>query len=72
MKKEQNIQELQKPALRVAVVMSRFSPLISITCLIWYFIDKDIQSVYTKTHLITSVVFAIPFILIRLGYLNEP
>ena len=72
MSEEKNIKETTKKAWSIAFVMARLFPLISITCLIWYFIDQDITLIWSKLHLIITAVFSIPFILIRFGYLNEP
>ena len=52
-----------KKAWSIAIIMARFFPLISITCIIWYFIDQDITLIWTKLHLITTGIFSIQFII---------
>ena len=71
MNKSQNIQKLNKKAWGIAAVMARLFPLMSITFLIWYFIDQDVTLIWSKLHLIIAAVFSIPFILIRFGYINQ-
>lgn len=52
------LKELQK--LREYVdVTARLFPFVAISCLIWYEIDPNIETIYAKTHLIITGVFAV-------------